>query len=837
MQTTSDRSCITPAACERPPAPSRGGRGLFGGARDFALGLAARVSLIASIAGAACGLNAAGASDDPVPINQRLIAQQRVFAPVPYDSHPAFVSDASGGGFAVWHSYAAGREWIVGRKLPAARDTIMHDVGAGHDVVAEPEIAAGRNGVQCVTWAAYSGGRWCVMARRLNGTNWAAPVVMSEAAADALHPVVAATDADAFALAWVEFRAGRFSVVTATLGEKPGGTTTVSDPATDAFRPAFAQDASGARWIFWDAYKDATSTVYARKLSPEPGPIERVSTSPDRCLKPVAVGGAGGDLYVAWVRATDVIGGEGVIDQLHSIEVARRRDNGWEMVADTQGRTEAAVLAHGLLAKIEPKPEATGGYLGRRRDPMLVRDGDGVWLLWERKTGHAGGTSEIAGELAGRRITGGRMADPLSLARGGVDYRVAHDAEVRNGAFTVLVSSLPRDAVRLYSLLSVQVAGARPLRQETWQGWTRVTLPLPEATPQRHEVRENGKTYRLFWMDSHVHSGLTVDAEGEPDEIMLYGRDRGRLDAMVMQENDFYNCPLTESEYQIGAFYARAISREGKFVALPGYEWTQQAPVDPAMDKDQPRFWGANNPNHRTVIYPRAGGPLIRYVDVRGDIAKLYAAVAKAGGVLHTQHPTFSFEDHPVETSIEVTAGWGVYFLNPGRIHSTLNQGHRAGFIGTSDSHRRNPGLGGGLTGLYATELAPEAILEAYRAHRVFATAGARLVVEARANGVLMGRETATAKDVRLTLYAKGTRPIRRATLVRDGVDIHVISATGDAQEKNFEYVDAAPAPGTHWYYWRVEQEGSARHYGGNVAVALGNLAWSTPNWVRVGKP
>src|SRR5690606_27987491 len=217
-------------------------------------------------------------------------------------------------------------------------------------------------------------------------------------------------------------------------------------------------------------------------------------------------------------------------------------------------------------------------------------------------------------------------------------------------------------------------------------------------------------------MDSHVHSGLTADAEGEPDEIMHYARDRGRLDAVVMQENDFYNCPLTESEYQIGAFYARAFSRGGEFVALPGYEWTQQVPADPEIDKDQARFWRSNHPNHRTIIYPRAGGPLVRYIDVRGDITKLYAAVGKAGGVLHTQHPTFDFVAHPVETNIEVTAGWGVYFLNPGRIHATLAQGHRAGFVGTSDSHRRNPGLGGGVTGIYATELAPDAILEAYRA-------------------------------------------------------------------------------------------------------------------------
>jgi hypothetical protein len=426
----------------------------------------------------------------------------------------------------------------------------------------------------------------------------------------------------------------------------------------------------------------------------------------------------------------------------------------------------------------------------------------------------------------------------VAVAQGWVDYRVAHGAEVRAGKLELMATTLPRSAAREHVRLTVSPGAAKALATEPWEGWTRVELPLAAAAPQRHEIVDQGRTFRLVWMDSHVHSGLSADAEGEPDEIVLYARDRGRLDALVMQENDFYNGPLTEWEYQLGAFFSKAFSRDGQFVALPGYEWTQQRPADPDIDLDQPRFWRANYPNHRTVIYPRAGGPLVRYVDVQGDIRKLHEAVARAGGVLHTQHPTFDMHAHPVETAIEVTAGWGVYFLNPGRIHAALKEGHRPGFIGTSDSHRRNPGLGGGLTGLYVESLSPDAILEAYRARRVFATTGARIALEARAHGVLMGQEARTAAGpVKLSLVAKGTRPLKSATLVRDGVEIKTLSAPAGALTATFEHADADALPGTHWYYWRVEQEGSSKHYGGNVMVALGNLAWSTPNWVRVGQP
>jgi hypothetical protein len=781
-------------------------------------------------------LQAAGAAAASWPVNQRLLAQQRPVSVVPYDSDPAFAVDASGKGFAVWHSYAAGEEWVVGRPLPAARDTPMIDVAAGRGIVAEPEVASGGQDAYGVTWAAYIGGKWRVMGRRIRGGEAAPPQVMSEPGVDALHPVIAATGRGEYALAWVEFHEGRFAVVWRTLVESGAAKVVVSAPDADAFRPALVTDDTGALWAFWDEYRDRNYAVFARQLAPTLGATERVSTASERCLKPVAARGGPGELYVAWLKVTDVMGGDGVIDQIYTAQIGRRKENRWTVLKDPQGRDEAAVFTHGLLAKIAPQPAPTGGYLGRRLAPMWVRDGGSSWLLWERKAQHAGGTGEVTGELVGRRVDGDQLAQPLVLAKGWVDYRVAHEAEARDGAFAVLGSTLPRNAQRAYHSFSVEFARGVPLQQEEWQGWKPVTLPLAEGAPQRHDIVEQGKVYHLYWMDSHVHSGLTADAEGEPDEIMLYARDRGRLDALVMQENDFYNCPLTEGEYQTGAFYARAFSGE-RFLALPGYEWTQQAPTDPGIDKDQARFWRGNQPEHRTVIYPRSGGPLVRYIDVRGDIAKLYAAVAAAGGVLHTQHPTFNLADHPVETSIEVTAGWGVYFLNPGRIHATLNQGRRAGFIGTSDSHRRNPGLGGGLTGIYATSLTSDAVLEAYRAHRVFATSGARIALEARANGVMMGAEAPATGPVRLMLRAKGTRPIRTATLLRDGIDLAVITPAGDQREVVLEHVDASPSGGVHWYYWRVEQEGSSKHYGGNVSVALGNLAWSTPNWVRVGNP
>lgn len=770
---------------------------------------------------------------DEVSVNRRGLAQQHPVSPPPYDSHPVFVDGP--GGLAAWHSFVPGAERIVGRQLDARGDVPLLDLSPGRGVVSPPELVRSATGAVALLWSELHDGRWRVVARLMSDGRWTVPLPLSPPNRDALHPMIEAIEGDRFAAAWMQWNGRNLELVSTEWSGGAGGPPIAfSDPRTDAFRPQLVAGEGGVLDAVWDAYQDGTSRVYARRLRPALGPIEPVSSSPERCLKPVATRNADGELLVAWIRAADVMAAAGAVDQMHAIQMARRTNDGWRVLTDADGGDALAWLAHGLLAQIEPKPSATGGYLGRRRDPMFVRDGDATWLLWERKASHVGSTTVATGELLGRRIAGTEVGPTVLLASGSVDYRVAHHARAVNGQFAVISSALPRDGQRTYSLSRVDLGGARPVATEPWRGWQPVTWPLPGAEPRRHTLREGEREYRLFWMDSHVHSGLSADAEGEPDEILFYARDRGRLDAVVMQENDFYNCPLTDYEYQLGAFYGRVLSSP-RFVALPGYEWTQRVPADRAEPLDQPRFWGRTYPNHRTIIYPRSGGPLIRYVDVNNDIRRLYDVVARHGGVMHTQHAEFDFTGAPGEAAIEVTAGWGLYFLNPGKIHATLNRGFRAGFVGTSDSHRRNPGLGGGLTGIYAAELTPEAILDAYRARRVFATNGARIAIEARANGELMGRDVTARGDARLTLFVSAPRPIRRATLIRDGTDVKVFTAAGDATSATFEYEENGKSAGTHWYYWRVEQEGVSRHYGGNVSTAFGNLAWSTPHWITFG--
>src|SRR5688572_5725616 len=430
------------------------------------------------------------------------------------------------------------------------------------------------------------------------------------------------------------------------------------------------------------------------------------------------------------------------------------------------------------------------------------------------------------------RLSEGRWSGVQRLHSGLLEYRPASPHAV-NGAWTFAASQLPRESRRIYTTATVPAGAGEPVRQDSLTGWSAVSLPLrprPAAGPA--ELIEHGRRLRLYWMDSHVHSALSADAEGEPDEILHYARDRAHLDAVVMQENDhLYDVPLTATEYALGTWLGRWITSRGPMLALPGFEWTQMLPTGGA-DPARPRFWRSSFRNHRTVIFPSAGGPLLRYPETGNDITRLYEAVRAAGGVMHTQHETFALgAGEPSGVAIEVTAGWGIYILNPGRIHAALNEGHRKAFVGTSDSHRRNPGLGGGLTGIYAESLTDQALLDAYRRRRVFATSGTRVVLEARVNGVLMGQPVTAGSSAKLELRVDSPRPIKRAVLVSDGAEKKTFPGNGQLNLRVAHEDESATAK-TSWYYWRIEIEGPGTNYRGNMASAQGNLAWSTPHWV-----
>ena len=73
--------------------------------------------------------------------------------------------------------------------------------------------------------------------------------------------------------------------------------------------------------------------------------------------------------------------------------------------------------------------------------------------------------------------------------------------------------------------------------------------------------------------------------------------------------------------------------------------------------------------------------------------------------------------------------------------------------------------------------------------------------------------------------------PLFEVRLCRNGVEIHRVSGNEDRSFR-VEHTDRRLPAGTYWYYWRVTQARDAPVLPGNLMVAHGHVAWSTPVWV-----
>ncbi len=788
-----------------------------------------------------------------------------------YDFHPATTSTKatnthSAATWFAWHGYRNGKDQLFARRVGA--DGAMGNVEVLTDQEATPGppvIVGDTDDSLAAVWSRKKDARWQIMVRRRSGGEWTAPTVVSDIGNDAIYPAAISLGERKLLVAWSSNIAGKWRVrCRRIVGDKQFPIEDISPERIDAFRPVLVSHRNQV-WGFWDQYRQKNYSVQGRVVYPSMMRAEQVSPEGEYCLTPSALSHPSG-LHVAWLRKTDVVGGPGVVSQWHSLHGAVRRDSGWRQITTPSGSTTAADLTHGLMAKIAPRPVATGGYLGPRVRAKLLADNDRVWLLWERKSDHRGSTPTVSGDLVARPSRDGKWQPAVVLKQGKVDYHVIDPPVVQQGKVRILASPLPRYGIRRYEVSEVALADAQPFEQDEWTGWRPIELPIKKELTPRRQVSSNNKTWKLFWADLHCHNGLTADAEGEPDEMHFYARDRAALDVVVFTNNDFYNVPLTQYDFELGNLFAKIESanigatkprttkngktkspletnqpsQQRKLLSIPGFEWTSRIPgVATAKLSDSgnwlPPYRNRSYPNHRSVIYPPSSGPLVHFTEVGNDIARLNEAVARAGGITLSQHSAFKLSGHPVEVGFELTSGWSNYIASrPKLFHAPLNRGARLGFTANGDTHRRAPGLSGALTGIYAEELTAESILDALRNRRCFATSGSRIFLDARAGDALMGAETqANEGSVALTLHAIGTRPIVNARLIRDGETIHEIKGNGTLELKaHFE--DNELTKGTHWYYWRVTQAGHTNVLPGNLMPAHGSLAWSSPNWVIV---
>jgi hypothetical protein len=490
----------------------------------------------------------------------------------------------------------------------------------------------------------------------------------------------------------------------------------------------------------------------------------------------------------------------------------------------------AADMREGLLAS-----RTYMGYHGLRRNPALSVSDDGtVNLFWEVRVESE--ANHIAGHLAVRRVAPGGFGECRFIHDGGYSYAVSptcRGATVSAAYF--LHSATGNEIVQTAEL---ELGSGVPYRIDPgdWARWRTVERTVPEK-PTR-AVAVGGDTYHLFWADTHCHGVFSPDAEGETDELIHFGRDLAGLDAICVIDNDYYpHKTLSDAEWQVHQELCRHATVDGGFVAFPGWEFTYH------RDDLSPSY------NHRCVIYPRSGGRLFRRTDPEASTdAGLFEQLKGRGAMCYPHHCTYRIVDPELDWNVEVTSSWRVCLEETDFTIEQLRQGARIGFVGSSDSHRSIPGLGGALTALYAKELTPEALFDAYRRRRTLATQGFFMFADFRVGGLFIGEEGACEGAPVISLDVQTPEEIEYVDVMRDGETILRFDEGGRQLREEVE--DAGAAPGTHFYMLRVKLVGdpgfnsppgmqlgahtSDSPYPHNLCKARGVFAWSSPIWVDV---
>jgi len=220
---------------------------------------------------------------------------------------------------------------------------------------------------------------------------------------------------------------------------------------------------------------------------------------------------------------------------------------------------------------------------------------------------------------------------------------------------------------------------------------------------------------------------------GTAEEYFAYARDKAFVDIVGHQGNDFQ---ITDAFWrELNGLFAK-FDAPGKFVCLPGYEWSGNT----GMGGD------------RNVFYRREGGPIRRSSHIlvegqtstdavytaaelfdvlKGEDARVIAHVGGRYADIKMAH------DARLERTVEVHSSWGTFEW---LLHDAFEEGYRVGVVCHSDDHKGRPGAtrpgassfgaAGGLTCYLMPELTRDAVFEALRRRAHYGTTGPRIFVD-----------------------------------------------------------------------------------------------------------
>ncbi len=269
-------------------------------------------------------------------------------------------------------------------------------------------------------------------------------------------------------------------------------------------------------------------------------------------------------------------------------------------------------------------------------------------------------------------------------------------------------------------------------------------------------------------------------------DFFRYARDVAAISFAGYQRNDHL---VSSEDWRLQQEAERAFHEPGRFVPLPGFEWSPRTELG----------------GHHNIHFRRHNQPIRRNshsgVADKSDedtdlphILDVYRAYRHTDTVITAhvggEHSNLKWYDPSLEPAVEVTSDHGTFEWI---LEEALERNYKLGFFGGSDSHNGRPGgdtpgyqhrryAKCGLAAVYAREVSIDAILEAYRARRCYGTTGARILMRTESSGHLMGEEFSTSEKPEISVFVAGTAPFESVELFRglERIYTHPLPATPD---------------------------------------------------------
>jgi len=240
---------------------------------------------------------------------------------------------------------------------------------------------------------------------------------------------------------------------------------------------------------------------------------------------------------------------------------------------------------------------------------------------------------------------------------------------------------------------------------------------------------------RRYWGDLHGQSGETIGM-GSAESYFRYARDLAFLDIVGHQGNDFQ---ITDAFWAELNRLTAAFDVPGRFVCLPGYEWSGNTGMGGDRNIFFRREGRAIRRSSHILVEGQTSSRAVYTADelfraLEGEDAVVIAHVGGRYADIKSAH------DGRLETSVEVHSTWGTFEW---LLHDAFKKGYRVGVVCHSDDHKGRPGATrpgastfgaiGGLTCYFMPELTRVALFDALRRRRHYGTTGTRLFLDLRA--------------------------------------------------------------------------------------------------------